>query len=131
MCSGFKYHLKNFFKPLCSVLKSFHRNFSRPPEFTSKDSPMLAVASIHARILAIFLGLLSTYGFYRYTVRDQLVTKLFQEAIVINTIRFEAPSSFPEGVIKEVEQLLAKYPSSIERAQKLSDIIYQGGGLGL
>jgi hypothetical protein len=131
MLSTCKHSLKN----TLSALKHLLYKLPPPPNFTSKDAPILAVAAIHATVLAIVIGVFSTYGFYRHTVREQLSMKLFQEADKINTLRFHEPplirrQLIPGQAIKEAQKLV-KDTSLGQRAQELSSIISKGKDIKL
>jgi hypothetical protein len=108
-----------------SALGQLLDKFPSPPNFTNDHAPMLAVATLHATILAIVLGVLATYGLYRRTVRDQLEMKLLQEARAINSMYYEPPDYIPEEAITEAKQL-SKSISLTDLVGELKGIILNG-----
>jgi len=128
MLSALKHHLKN----APCVLKYLLDKLPSPPEFTTYHAPMLALAAIHATVLAIVVGVFSTYGFYRHSIRDQLKMKLYQEANEINNIRFDMRyiADIPEQVLNEAKKLFAS-TTSRERVKNLENIIREGKNVNL
>jgi hypothetical protein len=111
--------------PRLSALKHLLDKLPLPPNYISDSAFILPMAAIHATVLAIVMGVFSSYGFYRVALRDQLKMKLVQEAEAINTIRF-GPLTYVGlrlvDIMREAKEL-RKSTSLSQLVDELKDII--------